>query len=63
MHIAKNMTRAYFSQLLHAVPTRSALFEKSTRVPFYWTFLPFFGYTTHMPIFSRISPDNLSVNA
>ena len=25
-------------------------------MPFHWTFLAFFGYTTRMPLFSRISP-------
>ena len=24
--------------------------------PFYWTFLPFFGYAAGMPLFSRITP-------
>ena len=33
--------------------------RKSTIVPFYWTFLPFFGYTARMPLFSRISPEKL----
>ena len=25
-------------------------------MPSYWAFLPFFGYTAHMSLFSRISP-------
>ena len=27
-------------------------------MPFYWTFLPFLGYTARRPLFSRISPLN-----
>ena len=30
-------------------------------MPFYWTFLPFFGYTARMPLFSRISPDGIEI--
>ena len=30
-------------------------------MPFYWTFLPFFGYTARMPVFSRISSDGSSM--
>ena len=30
-------------------------------MPFYWTFLPFFGYTARMPVFSRISSDASSM--
>ena len=32
---------------------------KSTNVPFYGTFLPFFGYNARMPLFSRISPEDI----
>ena len=28
-------------------------------MPFYWTFLPFLGYTARMPLFSRISPGDM----
>ena len=28
-------------------------------MPFHWTFLPFFGYTACMPLFSRTSPDSI----
>ena len=31
--------------------------QKSTTVPFYWTFLPFLGYAARMPLFSRKSPN------
>ena len=32
--------------------------------PFYWTLLPFIGYATRMPLFSRISTEthNVTVN-
>ena len=66
-HIIIFLCRAYFNHLLHVVPARSTLFEKRNAffsnktskalcMPFYWTFLPFFGYTARMPVFSRISP-------
>ena len=31
--------------------------EKIQNCDLYWTLLPFFCYTTRMPLFSRISPD------
>ena len=67
-----HISRAFCNRVPHAVPflrndfpysllktLKCPKFEKRRckNLPFYWTFLPLFGYTARMPLFSRISPD------
>ena len=59
---SKNTGRLGGCSVLNALIFQKSRGKKPQTMPFYWSFLPFFGYTARMPLFSRISPLRISLS-